>query len=251
MQWPSIGDLIGRPRMKTRKRKPVLPQNLTRPFMAGLVALFPLALTIAVIVWLGTMIHGYLGPRSSVGGFLRKIGLNFVTSDAAAYLIGAVTVLGLIYLLGILVEAGMKSRWQALTDHALTRIPLVSTIYDAAKKIAMMVEPGDNEEMKSMTPVLCSFGGSTGTTIPAFMPSPEILKIDGRDYRVVVIPTAPVPFGGAIMCVPAEWVKLLDCGIEGLFNIYMSMGVTMKEYFSEGDDVQGDVEVKRDNGAVS
>lgn len=236
--------------MRNRKKKRVLPQHLTRPFMAGVVALLPLALTIAVIVWLGTTIHSYLGPGSSVGKFLRKIGLNLATSDVAAYLIGAAAVMGLIYLLGILVEAGMKRRWQTWTDHALTRIPLVSTIYDAAKKIAVMVEPSDNEEMKSMTPVLCNFGGRSGTAIPAFMPSAEPLKIDGRDYRVVMIPTAPIPFGGAIMCVPAEWVKKMDCGIEGLFNIYMSMGATIDQFLSEGDDVSGDPEATQDDGAV-
>ncbi len=237
--------------MKTNKRKSILPQSLTRPFIAGVIALFPLALTIAVIVWLGTMIHGYLGPGSTIGGFLRKIGLRFATSDTSAYFIGAVIILGLIYLLGILVEAGMKKRWQALTDYALNRVPLVSTIYDASKKIALMVEPGGKEEMKSMTPVLCSFGSRTGAAIPAFMPSPEILKINGRDYRVIMIPTAPVPFGGAIMCVPVEWVKKMDCGIEGLFNIYMSMGATINNYMGEDDDSPEDLEVKRDNGEVS
>lgn len=236
--------------MKTRKRKPLLSQSLTKPFVAGVIALFPLALTVAVIVWLGTMIHGYLGPGSTVGGFLLKIGLRFATSDTSAYLIGAVTVLGLIYLLGILVEAGMKSRWQEFTDYAMKRVPLVSTIYDASKKIALMVEPGENEDMKSMKPVLCSFGSSTGIVIPAFMPSPEILKIDGRDYRVIMIPTAPVPFGGAIMCVPAEWIKKMDCGIEGLFNIYMSMGATINDYMSEEHNQPGAPEVKHDKGEV-
>ncbi|MHC4615755.1 MAG: DUF502 domain-containing protein, partial [Planctomycetota bacterium] len=128
---------------------------LLKPFMAGLIALFPLALTVAVIVWLGTMLHGFLGPDSSVGGFLRKIGLRLVTSDASAYLIGAAIVLGLIYLLGLLVQAGLKNRWQALTDHALSHVPIVRTVYDAARKIGMMLEPRDKDELKTMTPVLC------------------------------------------------------------------------------------------------
>ena len=126
--------------MKTREGKPGLLQRLARPFVAGLVALFPVALTVAVIVWLGGILHDYLGPGSFVGGYLRRIGLKFATSDEASYVIGAVVVLGLIYLLGIFVQAGLKSRWQALTDHALNHVPLVSTIYDAAKKVAMMVE---------------------------------------------------------------------------------------------------------------
>ena len=222
--------------MESRKAKPGLMHVMLKPFMAGLVALFPLALTVAVIVWLGTMLHGFLGPDSSVGGFLRKIGLRLVTSDASAYLIGAAIVLGLIYLLGLLVQAGLKNRWQALTDHTLSHVPIVRTVYDAARKIGMMLEPRDKDELKTMTPVLCNFGGPGGTAIPAFMPSPEVLSINGRDYRVVMIPTAPIPFGGAIFCVPAEWVTPMNCGIDGLFNIYMSMGVTMKDYMDDAGD---------------
>ncbi|MHC5016319.1 MAG: DUF502 domain-containing protein, partial [Planctomycetota bacterium] len=115
----------------------------------------------------------------------------------------------------------------------LSHVPIVRTVYDAARKIGMMLEPRDKDELKTMTPVLCNFGGPGGTAIPAFMPSPEVLSINGRDYRVVMIPTAPIPFGGAIFCVPAEWVTPMNCGIDGLFNIYMSMGVTMKDYMDE------------------
>jgi hypothetical protein len=33
----------------------------------------------------------------------------------------------------------------------------------------------------------------------------------------------------------------MNCGIDGLFNIYMSMGVTMKDYMDEeGDALAGD-----------
>jgi len=65
------------------------------------------------------------------------------------------------------------------------------------------------------------------------MPTSETVLIQGAEYHVVMIPTAPVPFSGAIMCVPVEWVTQLDCGIDGLLNIYMSMGTTMPEFLSQ------------------
>ena len=81
-----------------------------------------------------------------------------------------------------------------------------------------------------MTPVMCSFGGAKSTCIPAFLPTSEILTIGGIEHHVVMVPTAPVPFGGAILCVRREWVTKVDCGIDGLFNIYMSMGTAMPDY---------------------
>lgn len=58
----------------------------------------------------------------------------------------------------------------------------------------------------------------------------------GVDMLIVMIPTAPLPFGGAIMCVPADWVRPMDCGIDGLLNIYMSMGVTMPQFLPADSD---------------
>jgi uncharacterized membrane protein len=35
-----------------------------------------------------------------------------------------------------------------------------------------------------------------------------------------------VPFGGALIYVPSEWVKPAEGGVERLMNVYVSMGVT-------------------------
>ena len=48
------------------------------------------------------------------------------------------------------------------------------------------------------------------------------------------------------MCVPAEWVKKMDCGIDGLFNIYLSMGANMKEFLGAGDDAPGEEKTHQD-----
>ena len=222
--------------MKAQQDNPSFFRRLTRPFLAGTLALFPIVLTVGVVLWLGSMIHGFIGPESWFGGLLRRFGLAFATSEFLAYLIGLAGVLGLVYFLGILVEAGLKRRWQALVDTVLTKVPLVSTIYDASKKIVKMFEPREKSEMQSMNAVMCSFGGRGGTSFPAFMTTPETIRLNGIDHHVIMIPTAPMPFGGAIMCVPVDWVTPVDTGIDGLFNIYLSMGMTMPEYFNGDKD---------------
>jgi uncharacterized membrane protein len=42
----------------------------------------------------------------------------------------------------------------------------------------------------------------------------------------VLIPTAPVPFGGALLYVPMSWVRPANIGVETLTAIYVSMGIT-------------------------
>lgn len=53
------------------------------------------------------------------------------------------------------------------------------------------------------------------------------------DYYSIMIPTAPVPFGGAILFVPVDWVEHVEIEFDGLLNIYMSMGITSPDYFNK------------------
>jgi uncharacterized membrane protein len=207
-----------------------LLRTIIRPFVAGLLALFPLVLTVVVVVWLGDFVHGFLGPRSYLGKLLGSIGLTFATDEFVAYLIGLAATLLLIYFLGLLVETGMKQRWNALIDGIMRRVPLVSTIYDAAKQLMSMFGRREDSELKAMSPVLCQFGGEGGVMALALMPSPKRIPINGEDYVAVLIPTAPVPFGGGLLYVPVTWIKSVNCSVDGFLNVYMSMGVTSSDY---------------------
>jgi uncharacterized membrane protein len=214
----------------TADKKPGLFRRVARPFMAGLLAVFPLILTVGVVYWLAKFVHDLLGPKSDFGKLLGSIGLQFVTSNVVAYLIGLGVALALIYLLGLLVQAGMKNRWNRLMDKVMHRLPLVNTVYDTSKKLIRMFDQKSDSEMKAMSPVLCHFGGEGGTAVLALMPSEQPIHLNGFTYRAVLIPTAPIPFGGALLYVPADWVKPVDFAVDGLFNIYMTMGVTSPDY---------------------
>jgi uncharacterized membrane protein len=50
--------------------------------------------------------------------------------------------------------------------------------------------------------------------------------IGEHSYLGLLVPSAPVPFGGALIYVPSEWVKPAEGGVERLMNVYVSMGVT-------------------------
>ena len=217
--------------------KPSLIRRIARPFIAGALAALPLALTLAIVFWLADFFQRALGPNSLVGKLFGSVGLQFVTSERIGYLIGLAAALVLIYLFGILVESGMKNRWHLLVDMFMKRVPLVSTIYDSSKKLIGVFDRQGPSEMKEMSPVMCHFGGAGSTAVMALMPSPDLIHLKGHDYHAVLIPTAPVPFGGALLYVPAEWVEPVDIPFDGLFNVYMSMGVTSKDYLESARSV--------------
>jgi len=218
----------------TADKKPGPFPSIRRTFLAGLLAALPLALTIAVIIWLAEYIQRFLGPNSAFGQHMESFGLKFVSSGVSAYLIGVIAILLIIYLLGVFVEAGMKNRWQALIDGILNRVPLVGTVYNALNKLINMFDTKDQADIKSMGAVMCFFGEKEGGTgVLALLTSPEKINMNGVDYFSIMIPTAPVPFGGAILFVPVDWVEHVDIEFDGLLNIYMSMGITSPEYFNQ------------------
>ena len=205
--------------------------RILRTFLAGVLALLPIAVTVVVTAWVGALVASYAGPGSFIGRIITALGstlgLDIEPSSTAAYLLGLAIILGAIFLLGLLVESGLRSFISDSFDWLMMRIPLVSNIYDLSKRFVAIVDRGGNKDsLQSMRPVWCFFGGEGGAAVLGLMPSPDPVKIGEHDYVGLLVPSAPVPFGGALIYVPADWVKPADGGVERLMNVYVSMGVT-------------------------
>jgi uncharacterized membrane protein len=201
-----------------------------RCFLAGVFALLPVIITVAVIAWVAGYLAGILGPDSVLGGAIRRLGLHFASDATLAYLIGALLVLGLVFVVGVLVEAGARNLFQRVTEGVLGRIPLVGSVYGTSRQVVAMLEKKDDAKLKGMRVVFCLFGGGGGAAFLALLVSPERFRIHGRDYQIVIVPTAPVPIGGGLLFVPAEAIQSTELSVEGLMSIYVSMGVTAAQF---------------------
>ena len=175
-----------------------------RTFLAGFLVLLPLAVTITVIVWVGTFIYAYVGPDSAIGRILISIGFGLSDSPIAAYALGAVIVVGLIYLLGLGVESRLESRVRHLINSLMQRIPFVGNLYDVTKRFVAIMDRRDQDGLKSMSPVWCFFGGDGGAGVLGLLPMPKPIMIGGERYHVVLVPSAPVPVGGALDLCPGR-----------------------------------------------
>lgn len=203
--------------------------TITRTIATGLLAILPVVLTFAVIGWVASYIGFFLGPGSWFGRTVARLGA-FVVDDNLAYLIGAAIVLVGLYFLGLLVQSRLRSVWSNFFDETLGRLPLIGTIYKTITRFVQLLERRDDVDVKSMSPVWCYFSDERRTAVLGLMPSDQPVQIEGQDYRIVMVPTAPVPFGGGLFFLPAEWVRPASFGVEGLTNIYVSMGVTAPDY---------------------
>jgi len=210
------------------------PQKVIETFLTGVVAILPLALTVAVLAWVVGLVHDLAGPSSLCGKALRSVGMSVVACDVTAYIIGLVSALLLVFGLGLLIQNNAGKRLRSTMDEAMRRVPVLGTVYDASKQVTSIFDHKPDSQ-QSMTPVMCYFGDELGTGVPALMPTPELVRIGGNEYHIVIIPTAPVPFGGALLCVKSDWVKPAECGLDDLIGIYVSMGVSAPRCLGRGD----------------
>jgi len=204
-----------------------------RCFLAGVLAILPLVITAAVVAWVGDFVLRIIGPNTVVGRALSGLGLQFAANDTMAYAIGAALVLAAIFVIGVAVESGAASLLQRLFDAIVHRIPIIGSVYGTSKQLVSLVDKKQDENLKGMKAVFCYFGGQTGAGLLALLVSPERFLIGGREYHIVIVPTAPVPVGGALFFVPAEMVQPADVSMEGLMSIYVSMGVTAPQFMPQ------------------
>jgi uncharacterized membrane protein len=210
--------------------------HLLRVFVTGLIAALPLAATVAIFWWAVNLLIQWLGPDSLIGSALVRVGLGVTGSEIVGYLIGIALVAASLFALGLLVEAGLQHGIASVLHAVLQRIPLVGTVYEMLHKMVGLFAQRDDNGVKSMSAVWCHFGGPDNPDEPpraaalALLCTPEPVLIGGRPYLGVLVPTAPVPVGGGLLYLPAEWVSPADIGIEALTSIYVSMGVTSGQY---------------------
>jgi len=201
-------------------------QSIAGTWLAGLLVLLPVALTVAVLLWAFNLVNRFVGPGSFVGQLFAAIGYPFSSNDNLAYAIGTLVLIAAIYLLGLVAQLGLKGPLKRLADVTLRRIPLVGSLYSLADRFVGLLDQKQEADIRAMSPVWCFFGGDGGAAVLALAPSAQPIAIGDRSYLAVLVPTAPVPFGGALIYVPTEWVRPADIGFEKLTAIYVSMGIT-------------------------
>ncbi|MEK6247807.1 MAG: DUF502 domain-containing protein [Planctomycetales bacterium] len=209
-------------------------KGIVSTFMTGFFVLLPFMITLGVIGWAGSLVASWLGPSSSFGRGLHTIGMQFLTDEKLGTLVGWVMVLLGIWLIGLLFKTFARHRIQKRFNQAIERIPLINVIYKPVAQVVSMLQDSDDEQMKSMTVVYCSFGKGDGAGFLALLASPEVFHFNEQQSHAVYIPTSPVPMSGGIVFIPVANVQpVSDMQVDDLMQIYFSLGVMAPKVIPE------------------
>ena len=195
-------------------------------FLAGFFAILPIAITIAIMSWVGGILAQWAGPDSLPGRFLQFAGgkLWADSSPMIASFLGWATVLVSIWLLGVLVKSATRYKAEEMFHGALGRLPLLNKIYGPVSQVVSMLK-GGQDDMQGMSVVYCEFGAEHGGGFLALQAGSSAYQFSDQKCYVIYIPTSPVPMSGGIVFVPTHKVRPVDMEIDDLMQIYFSLGV--------------------------
>jgi uncharacterized membrane protein len=201
-------------------------------FVAGLLTLLPLGGTLLILGLSLSIAYEWLGPSSRLGAVLVGLGVGIGggDSDIFRYLLGLSIVAGVVFVIGLLAEMGLRRGMRDISDQLMGRIPVAKSVYETLGNFIALFSK-KNKGGGGMAPVWCFFGETNSVAVLGLLSTPNTLNIKGKEFFAVIIPTSPVPVGGGLFFLEKGRVFPADgVGIEGLTSMYVSMGVTAPQF---------------------
>jgi len=211
-------------------------------FLAGLLFLLPIVLTVFIVAYIVSFVRGAIGPGTVLGDLLTWGGTYILgpSQDTLAFWLGVGIALAGIWLLGLIVKTRAKSIIQSYLDRLFSRVPLIRSIYSPVSRVVRLATnrtgaPGD---LSSMSVVSCRFFGSGDTAVDvlALLASQQLYLISGERRRLVYLPAAPIPMSGGLVFVSDTAITPVpDMKVDDLLKIYVSLGALAPEVIPRAD----------------
>jgi uncharacterized membrane protein len=235
--------------------------DFKRNFLTGFAALFPIVLTLVLLLWIYTKVDKYIGTR--VNGLVataiareptifdrifKKDHAEIVAAGqdpreyararmprAVGVLIGLGLVLLAVYMIGSTLRGYIGRRVMRLVDRFFERFPVIKQIYPHAREFTnLVVSSRGKRRLGQVVAVpyprrgIYSLGFKTGKALK------RVTDAVGRETATVFIPTSPTPLTGFIIFVPSEEVIELDLPTDEALRFILTGGMVMPKRERQG-----------------
>lgn len=210
--------------MGEKPHKRFYEANFQNNLLAGLLTIIPL-----VVVWL---VFSYLlAILAKAGRPMANALANFLAQDFPALapwarnemlrsIVGVLVALLILYVIGAVAGRVVGQKLIEWFERGIARIPLVETIYSAAKKLIDVLhqKPGGNQRV-----VLIDFPHEGAKTIGFVMRTFPDART-GEEIAAVYVPTAPNPTSGYLQLLPLSKLTPTDMGTDQAMTMILSGG---------------------------
>ncbi|HUR39938.1 MAG TPA: DUF502 domain-containing protein [Verrucomicrobiae bacterium] len=190
-------------------------RRLARTFLSGLAVVLPIVVTIAVLAWLVRM------TETALGAFVRVL----LPDEFYAPGLGLLVALGLVFAVGVLMEAVYFRRLMRWFEALLERIPLVKTVYSAVRDLmSLFSQSGSNKFSKV---VMVKFPG-TEAGLLGFVTIEDFsgLPLTPAEGTVAVYLPMSYTIGGYTALLPRAWLTPVDMTLEEAMRFVVTAGMS-------------------------
>lgn len=199
---------------------------MKKHFITGLVILLPLAVTIAVVVFvINFLTQPFVGVIET---FLqnRPWYIKYHTLvDFALKLAFLFALFFFTVLLGFLTRMVIFKSLLSLYDYVLHRIPIIKTVYKATQQVIKTIFGSSSRSFKQVVMVPFPNPGSYCIGLVSSPAPPLCQKTLEKSLITVFVPTTPNPTSGFLMMYEENKVIYIDMKIEEAFKYIISCGV--------------------------
>jgi uncharacterized membrane protein len=191
---------------------------LRKWLVAGLLAIVPVAVTIAVLQWIIGTLDRTLAILPEAWQPDHLIGYHIPG-------FGVLLTLAILLIVGGVVSNFVGRRLVVWGDHLVTRIPVVRSIYSSVKQVSdTLFSPGGNA---FRTAVLVQWPRTDVWTIGFVTGTPggDVSNHLVGDYVSVYVPTTPNPTGGYFVMLRKSDCIELKMSVDEALKYVISMGV--------------------------
>lgn len=211
--------------MKFPKLDQPLRQNLrklTGVFLTGLLAILPILITVAVIMWL------IQAAESVLGGLLN------VLLPSSLYLpgMGLVLAIMLIFVVGLGLQGVFMRQFLNWLEDALNRIPLVKTVYGAVRDLTGLMS---NKGGRRFSQVVMVQLPNMPIRLVGFVTVENLADAGlacAEDEVAVYLPMS-YQIGGYTLLLPRKLLTPLDMGFEEAMRFVITAGLSRPEHEDE------------------
>lgn len=199
---------------------------MVRKFMgtciAGLMAILPLVVTIAVFVFLGKYIYAWFGPDSLLGTALNKADTNFSIPSEVSYPLLIIIAVLFIWGVGYFAKQYIGRKIGEWFEAIIARLPFINKVYHSVDQVVELFRKKDTDAASALSNVvLMRFAN---TQMLGMLASDNRVMLNGVPHYMVYVPSSPVPTTGFNYLVPCEEVLDVDITIEEMTRIIVSLG---------------------------
>lgn len=201
-------------------------------FLTGLIILLPLAVTIAVLVFLiNFLTQPFVGMVSAVLLKMNLLNRNFLflSSEHLVRYTSQIVILILLFITTVLL--GAITRWFIINslfrlgDKIIHRIPIVNTVYKTTQEIIKTLFSKDKNSFKQVVMVPFPRDGVYVIGLVS-RDAPEICSSStNKDLVSVLVPTTPNPTTGFLLMYPRDQLLCVDMRPEDAIKYIVSCGV--------------------------